>query len=272
MQGLPEFVPTDQKAAYLNALLQVGFHTLDAGSFVSPKAIPQMRDTARVLESLQFNGSDTRLLAIVANARGATQAADFPEISYMGFPLSVSETFQQRNTNRSVEEALDTVAEIQEICEEAGKMLVVYLSMAFGNPYQEPYDPAALAGFVEKLDALEAGTISLADTVGSTTPGLVAEVFGHLLARFPHIEFGAHFHSVPQQAAAILNAAWQAGCRRFDGAIGGMGGCPMAQNNLTGNMPTEAILQMAEKHKARHGLNLQAFAVAQQLKQEIFGQ
>jgi len=271
MQGLQRFIPTEQKIAYANALLQVGFDTLDIGSFVSPKAVPQMRDTGEVLERLNLTGTSTKLLVIIANERGAQQAAAYPEIRYMGFPLSISETFQQRNTNKSIERAFDSLAAIQELCESTQKELVVYLSMGFGNPYGDPYAPDMLQGFVEKLDALEVGTVSLADTVGKATPKLVEEAFGSVIPKFPHMEFGAHFHATEQMAEVKVKAAWDAGCRRFDAALGGWGGCPFAADELTGNIPTEMLLGFARKAGALpQNFDSMAFEEAQAISQTIF--
>ena len=242
MQGLHDFIPTEEKASYLDQLLQVGFDTIDFGSFVSPKAIPQLRDTAQVLDQLDLSNTSSKLLAIVANERGAKDAANFSEISYQGFPLSLSETFQQRNTNKSIEEAMDTVAAIQEICLSANQKLVVYLSMGFGNPYGDPYDASYISGFVRKMDDLGIETISLADTVGVATSKSIKDVFEAIQADYTHIEFGAHLHSNPQSAPDKIKAAYDAGCRRIDSAVLGIGGCPMAKDELVGNLATETVL------------------------------
>jgi hydroxymethylglutaryl-CoA lyase len=270
MQGLHDFVPTEQKIRYINALLKVGFHTIDFGSFVSPKAIPQMRDTAEVLASLEWQQSSSRLLAIIANVRGAEEALQHSAIDYLGFPLSASETFQQRNTNKSIAEALQQVKEIQQRCEEAKKQLVVYISMGFGNPYGDPYDASIAETMAQQLSDMGVSIISLADTVGSADVPTIDYLFKALTQRLSHIEIGAHFHAVPQQAAAKVQAAYLAGCRRFDGAIGGMGGCPMAKDELTGNTPTETMIATLSSYESL-GLNMQAFADACRIKTEIFG-
>jgi hydroxymethylglutaryl-CoA lyase len=270
MQGLHDFVPTEQKIAYLNALLQVGFHTIDFGSFVSPKAIPQLRDTAEVLAGLSLQGRRSRLLAIVANMRGVEEALRHAEVDDLGFPLSASETFQQRNTNKSIADALEVVREAHRACQDAGKRLVTYISMGFGNPYGDPYSPELVQDFVARLDAIGVEVISLADTVGSAAPEPIESLFGAVIPAFPHIEFGAHFHSVPQQAEEKVLAAYRAGCRRFDSAVGGMGGCPMAADSLTGNIATEQLLAALAPFEAL-GLDEAAFAQAVTLKKSIFG-
>jgi len=246
MQGLAHFVPTDVKVAYLNRLLRVGFDTLDFGSFVSPKAIPQLRDTAEVLAGLDLSGTTTRLLAIVANLRGAAEAGVHAEISYLGYPLSVSETFQQRNTNRGIAEALLDVADIQNQCVTAGKTLVVYLSMGFGNPYGDPYSPEMVVDFTEKLAALGVEIVAPSDTVGAATAADITALFGALIPAFPGIEFGAHLHATPEAVEEKIAAAYGAGVRRMDGALRGYGGCPMATDALTGNLPTEQIVAWLE--------------------------
>ena len=270
MQGLTEFVPTSLKVKYINQLLKVGFDTIDFGSFVSPKAIPQMRDTAEVLEQLDLSGSNSKLLAIIANVRGAESVCDFEEINYLGYPLSLSETFQQRNTHRSINQAFDDLAEIQELCEEDDKELVAYLSMGFGNPYGDPYETDYVEEFVSRLDKLEVGIISLADTVGVSSPSLITDLFSSLIPKFPHIEFGAHLHSTSQTRNEKLNAAYQAGCRRIDGAIMGFGGCPMAKDELIGNMATENIFQMMDKNDQIHTFDMTAFGKAKSIANEIF--
>ena len=270
MQGLTEFIPTATKTAYLNNLLRVGFDTLDFGSFVSPKAIPQLRDTAEVLAGLDLSATQTQLLAIVANRRGAETAVQHPEISYLGFPLSVSETFQRRNTNQSTPEALADVAAMHELCERSGKTLVAYLSMGFGNPYGDAWSPEIVTDFTRQLAALGVRIVALSDTVGASTAGTIAPLFSALIPAFPAIEFGAHLHTTPSTWREKVAAAYEAGCRRFDGAIGGIGGCPMAADELTGNMATENLLAyLAEKNVAT-GLNMAAFALAQQQAEEVF--
>ncbi|OOG72794.1 hydroxymethylglutaryl-CoA lyase [Algoriphagus sp. A40] len=246
MQGIPEFIDTAIKAAYINQLLEVGFDTIDFGSFVSPKAIPQMRDTAEVLDLLDLHQAKSKLLAIVANVRGAEDALHFQEIDFLGFPLSVSETFQQRNTNASISEALKTVEEIQNLCEARGKKQVVYLSMGFGNPYGDPYSPELVAEFVEKLAQLQVETISLSDTIGVATPELISNLFEVQIQAFPQIEFGAHLHSRAEGIEEKVLAGLKGGCRRFDGALKGFGGCPMAEDKLVGNMATEVMIETLE--------------------------
>ncbi len=264
MQGIPDFIDTAIKAAYINQLLEVGFHTLDFGSFVSPKAIPQMRDTAEVLDMLDLHKSKSKLLAIVANVRGAEDALQFPEIDFLGFPLSVSETFQQRNTNASIADALKTVEAIQNLCEAKGKKQVVYLSMGFGNPYGDPYSPELIAEFVEKLAQLQVETISLSDTIGVATQGLITQLFEVQTQAFPQIRFGAHLHSRPESIGEKVLAALQGGCRRFDGALNGFGGCPMAKDELVGNMATEVMIETLESQGFE--LNLDKSELAESLK------
>ncbi len=243
MQGLSHFVPTDLKIRYLNALLRVGFDTLDFGSFVSPKAVPQLRDTADVLAGLDLAQTKTKLLAIVANRRGAEEAVMFSQIDYLGFPLSVSETFQQRNTNKSIAAALIEVAQMQQLCADAGKRLVVYLSMGFGNPYGDPYSPDLVATYTDRLVQLGISIVAPSDTVGTSTPEAIESLFRQLLTQFPAVEFGAHLHALPGETPAKVRAVLRAGVSRIDGALRGFGGCPMAADSLTGNLPTEEIIQ-----------------------------
>ena len=270
MQGLPDFIPTATKTAYLNALLRAGFDTLDFGSFVSPKAIPQLRDTAEVLAGLDLSNTATRLLAIVANQRGAQEAARHPEISYLGFPLSVSETFQRRNTNQSTAEALADVAALHELCERTGKTLVAYLSMGFGNPYGDAWSPEIVTEFTRHLAALGVRVVALSDTIGASTAATIAPLFSELIPAFPTIEFGAHLHTTPESWREKVAAAYEAGCRRFDGAIGGIGGCPMAADKLTGNMATENLVAFAAEHGEVTGLNMAALSQAQVAASEVF--
>lgn len=248
MQGWPHLIATEKKVAYLNALLQVGFHTLDFGSFVSHKAIPQMADTAQVLPQLQLQNTGTRLLAIIANTRGAEEAAVYDIINCLGFPFSVSPTFQQRNANSSIDEAYERLQQIQNICIQKNKELVVYISMGFGNPYGDPYNEEIVFEWIQKIAALGVETISLADTVGLATAEQVYDMTHHVIQSFPKLTIGVHLHSAPQNRQAKLAAALQAGCNRFDGAINGIGGCPMANDELVGNMDT---LQMIEYFKAQ---------------------
>ena len=270
MQGLDHFVPTELKIRYLNALLAVGFDTLDFGSFVSSKAIPQMRDTAEVLAGLTLSETQTKLLAIVANLRGAENALSHDSIQYIGFPLSVSETFQQRNTNKTIAQALTEVADIQQRCVEAGKELVVYLSMGFGNPYGDAYSPELVSEFTEKLVAMGVKIIAPSDTVGSSSPEAIEALFGQLIPAFPTVEFGAHLHALPGEADAKVRAAVHAGVQRIDGALRGYGGCPMAADNLTGNLPTEEIIQTLAASGVSVGINKEALQKALMLSAGVF--
>lgn len=270
MQGIPDFIDTAIKAAYINQLLEVGFHTIDFGSFVSPKAIPQMRDTAEVLDMLDLHKAKSKLLAIVANVRGAEDALHFQEIDFLGFPLSVSETFQQRNTNASIADALKTVESIQHLCEAKGKKQVVYLSMGFGNPYGDPYSPELIAEFVEKLAQLQIETVSLSDTIGAATSELITELFKVNTQAFPHIQFGAHLHSRPDSIEEKVVAALKGGCRRFDGALKGYGGCPMAKDDLIGNMATEVMIETLEKEGYDLGLNKSELTESLKLARFVF--
>ena len=270
MQGLPDFIPTTTKTAYLNTLLGVGFDTLDFGSFVSPKAIPQLRDTAEVLAGLDLSRSKTKLLAIVANRRGAETAALHPEISYLGFPLSVSETFQRRNTNQTTAEALADVAAMHELCERRGKTLVTYLSMGFGNPYGDAWNPEIVTDFTQQLAALGIRIVALSDTIGASTTATITPLFSALIPAFPSIGFGAHLHTTPTTWREKVNAAHHAGCRRFDGAIGGIGGCPMAADELTGNMATENLLAFLAEGDLDAGLDRAAFGRARTAAAAVF--
>jgi hydroxymethylglutaryl-CoA lyase len=270
MQGLTEFIPTEKKIRYLNKLLQVGFDTLDFGSFVSAKAIPQLRDTEEVLHGLDLSGSTTSLLAIVANKRGAEKAASFEAIHYLGFPLSISETFQLRNTNKSIAEALNELSDIQDICTAKNKKLVTYISMGFGNPYGDPYDPALVNQFSDILITLGSSVISLADTIGASTPELITNIVTPLLKQNLPVEIGVHLHSTPQHAGEKIDAAYRAGCRRFDGALRGFGGCPMASDSLTGNLATETILSYFESNGHPITWNKAALQEALTMSQEIF--
>lgn len=270
MQGRESFIDTAIKAAYINQLLQVGFDTIDFGSFVSPKAIPQMRDTAEVLSLLDLHQSKSKLLAIVANERGANEALLFEEIDYLGFPLSLSETFQQRNTNKSIQEALVTVEEIQNLCETKGKTLVTYLSMGFGNPYGDPYSPDLVAEFVKNLNDLDIKVISFADTIGSAEPSLIAELYKVNAETYPTIEFGMHLHTRPQDLSSKIEAALGVGCKRFDGALKGFGGCPMAKDELVGNVATENLIRILEEKGYDTHLDKNEFSEAMKLAQVVF--
>lgn len=270
MQGLPDFIDTAIKAAYINQLLEIGFDTVDFGSFVSPKAVPQMRDTEEVLSLLDLHKSKSKLLAIVANLRGAEDAFHFPQVDYLGFPLSVSETFQQRNTNASISQALETIETIQNLCQTRGKELVVYLSMGFGNPYGDPYSPEIVAEFVQKLSDLEIQKVSLSDTVGMADQKLIKDLFKTQVESFPEIEFGAHLHSRPESIAEKVTAALEGGCRRFDGALKGFGGCPMAKDELTGNIDTEILIATLESKGHQLDLNKQELKEAVKLANYVF--
>lgn len=269
MQGLHDFVPTEQKIDYINSILKCGFDTIDFGSFVSPKAIPQMRDTAEVLEGL--NASNSKLLAIVANERGAEDASRFERIDYLGYPFSVSEEFQKRNTNATIEESLHRVEAIQKITKSSGKKLVVYLSMGFGNPYGEKWHPDLVTGWSERLNKeLEIEIIAPSDTIGAATPEIVRELFSTLIPSISDVEFGAHLHTVPENAKNLIEAAYKAGCRRFDGAIKGFGGCPMAKDDLTGNMPTERMLAWFDENGILTGIDMDAFYAAMDHSLSVF--
>ncbi len=270
MQGLAHFVPTALKIDYLNALLQIGFDTLDFGSFVSHRAVPQLRDTVEVLAGLDWSGTATKLLAVVANQRGAEDALRHPAIQYVGFPLSVSETFQQRNTHKSIAQAFQDVRSIQNQCKEAGRALVVYLSMGFGNPYGDPYSPALVGEMTAQLVDLGVNIIAPSDTVGSATPEAISALFRHLIPAFPQIEFGAHLHASPGQAPDKIRSAVGAGVQRIDGALRGFGGCPMATDQLTGNLPTEEIIQTLIEEGIGLSLNQNALQDAMRLSTDVF--
>ena len=242
MQGIQEFIPTQNKIEYINQLLKVGFDTIDFGSFVSPKAIPQLKDTSEVFEGLYLENNSSKLLSIIANKRGAEQACLFKQIDYLGFPLSISEEFQKRNTNKTIVESIGVLEEIQNLCIQKNKSLVVYLSMAFGNPYGEKYHPEIVADLTNKLHCLDVKTIALSDTIGVSNPANIAPLFSTLISEYSEIEFGAHFHTTPENWKEKVDSAYQNGCRRFDSAIKGFGGCPMAKDDLTGNIPTEKII------------------------------
>ena len=255
MQGIHEFIPTQVKIDYINKLLECGFDTIDFGSFVSPNAIPQMRDTAEVLSKLNLN-SNTKLLAIVANERGANEACAFDEINYLGFPFSISEEFQKRNTNSSIEETLKRVEAIQTKVIQSNKKLVLYISMGFGNPYEEKWSPDLVLNWAERLYKLfDIQILAFSDTIGSAKISDIEFLFQTLIPNLPHIEFGAHMHVRPENAMSVIEAAFSAGCRRFDGAIRGFGGCPMAKDDLTGNMPTEKLVEFCNQNKIYTGVD-----------------
>ncbi len=271
MQGLHDFIPTDIKADYINQLLKVGFDTIDFGSFVSPKAIPQLKDTAEVLSQLDLDSTSSKLLAIIANERGAHDAVNFDEIQYLGFPFSVSETFQQRNTNSSIDESLLKVEKIRELSHKHHKQMVVYLSMAFGNPYGDAWDLDIVAKWSEVLSTkLDINILALSDTIGVSNPKNIDTLFSGLIKEIPKVEFGAHLHSTPGTALEKVAAAYAAGCRRFDGAIKGFGGCPMATDDLTGNMPTEIMLDYFKESIINTGLNDKEFKESMQKSISVF--
>lgn len=270
MQGWPHLIPTQQKIEYINALLEVGFHTIDFGSFVSPKAIPQMADTKQVLKGLKWQQSLSKLLAIVANVRGAEEAVQLDAITYLGFPFSVSETFQQRNTNSSIAESLQRVDEIQNRCVQRGKQLVIYLSMGFGNPYGDEYSADVLLRWADEMIGRGIQILSLADTVGMATPEQITFALETLLPRYPLATIGVHLHSTPENWRQKLDAAVSAGCRRIDGALKGIGGCPMAGNALVGNMNTELIISSLEEKNLVRGLNKEALHKSLELASALF--
>lgn len=270
MQGWKSFIPTEQKIEYLNSLLKVGFGVLDFGSFVSPKAIPQMVDTKEVLAGLDLSHTDTKLLAIIANTRGAEEAVAYEQIRYLGFPFSISETFQQRNTNKSIAESLRQVAEIQQLCEAGNKELVIYISMGFGNPYGDEYNAGIAIEWVRKLTQLGVRTIAMSDTVGVARPEGIDYIFRHLVPEFSDVSIGAHFHSSITHWQEKLDAAYAAGCMRFDSAMKGIGGCPMAEDELVGNIATENLVSWCETKGLALGLNKDAFREALQLASRIF--
>lgn len=270
MQGWNHFIPTDKKIAYLNQLLKVGFDVLDFGSFVSPKAIPQMADTKEVLAGLKLNGTRSKLLAIIANTRGAEEACAFDEITYLGFPFSISETFQKRNTNKTIAESLSQVEEIQKLCLQHGKQLVVYISMGFGNPYGDEYNAQIAIDWVQRLSGLGIGVISMADTVGVAEPQGINYIFRHLIPEFPQLQIGAHFHSAPDNWKEKLDAAYASGCRMFDSSLKGIGGCPMAKDELVGNIATEQLVHWCEQMELPVQLDRAAFAEAMMMAGEVF--
>ena len=271
MQGMHDFIPTKDKINYLNALLKCNFDVLDFGSFVSPKAIPQMRDTQEVLEGLDLHGINTKILAIIANVKGAQIALQNSQIDILGFPLSISETFQQRNTNASIAEAWKMLHEISELCHQKNKELLVYLSMGFGNPYGDAWNEAIVSEFSEKLfTQFGVKTIALSDTIGCATPNLVSFLFSSVIKELPALTFGAHLHVLPEHSNSIIEAAYDSGCRRFDGAIKGFGGCPMAKDDLTGNMPTEKLLEWFLNNNIETNVNRIAFEKAYGLSSTIF--
>ena len=272
MQGVKTFISTIEKVNYLQFLLQVGFHSLDFGSFVSSRAVPQMRDTADVLDQLDLSNTKTKLLAIVANLRGAETALDFEQIEYIGFPFSISENFQMRNTHKTISESLYSLEQIKELTDKSNKTLVLYLSMGFGNPYGDPWSVDVVSQWVERLAQMEIEIISLSDTVGQAVPEDINYLYSTLIPTFPAIEFGAHFHTHPNRGYEKLTAAFDAGCRRFDGAIHGFGGCPMASDALVGNLPTEKLVTFFNERRIHTGLCMTTFESAINKTKELFSE
>ena len=270
MQGWANFIPTEKKIKYLNQLLKVGFDTLDFGSFVSPKAIPQMADTALVYDALDLENTKTKLLAIIANVRGAETAVSFEKIKYLGFPFSISETFQQRNTNSSIAEAFKTVEAIQNLCQKSDKQLVVYFSMGFGNPYGDAFSTEVVANWAEKMNKIGIKIIALSDTVGVANNHTITQLFTSLIPQYPNIEFGAHFHATNDTWQMKIEAAYQAGCYRFDGAIGGFGGCPMAEDELVGNINTQNMIQYFANQGVSLALDKGEFRKSVEISKNIF--
>lgn len=270
MQGIKDFIPTDKKVQYIQSLLRVGFDTIDFGSFVSAKAIPQMQDTAEVLSKLDLSKTESKLLAIIANTQGAENASVHPEIKYLGFPFSISENFQMRNTHKTIAESLVTLQEILNIADKNNKEVVTYISMGFGNPYGDPWNVDIVGEWTEKLASMGVKILSLSDTVGTSTPEVIDYLFSNLIPKYPDIEFGAHLHTTPDKWYEKVDAAYKAGCLRFDGAIQGFGGCPMATDKLTGNMPTEKLLSYFTSQKADTNLSAMSFESAYNEALKIF--
>lgn len=272
MQGIKTFIPTNEKVKYIQSLLGCGFDTIDFGSFVSPKAIPQMTDTAQVLSKLDLSKTKSKLLAIVANVRGANDASKHEKIDYLGYPFSISENFQMRNTHKTIAQSVETLTEILNIANTANKEVVTYISMGFGNPYGDPWDVQIVGEWTEKLADMGVRILSLSDTVGTSTPETIAYLFSNLIPKYPEIEFGAHLHTTPSKWHEKVDAAYNAGCRRFDGAVQGFGGCPMAKDELTGNMPTEKMLSYFTSLKADTQVNWMAFEAAFNKATELFSE
>jgi hydroxymethylglutaryl-CoA lyase len=272
MQGIKDWIPTEEKIQYIQSLLRCGFDTIDFGSFVSPKAIPQMQDTSAVLAGLDLSTTTSKLLAIVANLRGAEAAVIHPEIQYLGYPFSISENFQMRNTHKTIAQSIDTLQAILDLAEANNKEVVAYLSMGFGNPYGDPWDVDIVGKWTEKLSGMGVKILSLSDTVGSSTPDIITYLFSELIPKYPHIEFRTNLHPTPAAWHEKVNAAYEAGCRRFDGAIQGFGGCPMAKDELTGNMPTEKMLSYFTSKKVDSNLNPMSFESAHNEASKIFNQ
>ncbi|HUZ61365.1 MAG TPA: hydroxymethylglutaryl-CoA lyase [Hanamia sp.] len=270
MQGWRKLITTEKKIEYINQLLKVGFDTIDFGSFVSPKAVPQMADTKEVIEQLYVKDTKTKLLAIIANVRGAREAAGFEKIKYLGFPFSISPTFQKRNANSTIEESLEIVKEIKNICDKNEKKLVVYISMAFGNPYGDVYNEGIVLEWIKKITVEGIGIISLADTVGLASPSQIVSLVKETIATFPNIETGVHLHSTNHNWKQKLDAAFENGCVRFDGALKGFGGCPFAEDELVGNMNTELMIPYFKRLGFLKNLDQAELLKASQMASEIF--
>jgi hydroxymethylglutaryl-CoA lyase len=270
MQGIKDWIPTAEKAQFIQSLLSCGFDTIDFGSFVSPRAIPQMRDTAELLSALDLSKSKSKLLSIVANVRGAQDAVRFTEIDYLGYPFSISENFQMRNTHKTINQSLDQLNEILNIADSNNKVVVAYLSMGFGNPYGDPWNLEIVAEWTEKLASMGVRIISLSDTIGSSTPDTITYLFSELISKYPTIEFGAHLHTTMDKWHEKIDSAFHAGCKRFDGAIQGFGGCPMAKDELTGNMPTEKLLSYFTAKKIPTRIHPMSFESAYNRASKIF--
>ncbi|MCH2193473.1 hydroxymethylglutaryl-CoA lyase [Kordia sp.] len=272
MQGIKMFIPTEKKVQYIQSLLRVGFDTIDFGSFVSPKAIPQMVDTATVLSQLDLSSTKSKLLAIVANVRGANDASIHSEIQYLGYPFSISENFQMRNTHKTIAQSIETLQEILNIADKTNKEVVAYLSMGFGNPYGDPWNVEIVGEWTEKLSNMGVKILSLSDTIGSSTPEVIDYLYSNLIPKYPDIEFGAHLHTTPSSWHEKVDAAYKAGCRRFDGAIQGFGGCPMAKDELTGNMPTEKMVSYFTATKINTNVQAMCFESSYNEASKIFNQ
>ncbi|WP_010517561.1 hydroxymethylglutaryl-CoA lyase [Croceivirga radicis] len=270
MQGIKPFIPTANKIKYIQSLLGCGFDTLDFGSFVSPKAIPQMKDTSAVLAGLDLSKTKSKLLSIVANVRGAEDASVHPEITYLGYPFSISENFQMRNTHKTIAQSVDILKAILDIADKSNKEVVTYISMGFGNPYGDPWDVDIVGEWTEKLASMGVNILSLSDTIGSSDPDVISYLFSNLIPKYPNVEFGAHLHTTPAKWHEKVAAAYAAGCRRFDGAVQGFGGCPMAKDELTGNMPTEKMLSFFTEQKAETNVNWMVFEAAYNKATELF--
>ena len=270
MQGIKDWIPTQKKAQYIQSLLKCGFDTIDFGSFVSPKAIPQMADTAAVLSTLDMSETKTKLLAIVANIRGAKEALAHPQITYLGYPFSISENFQMRNTHKTITQSIATLSEILALAAASNKQVVTYLSMGFGNPYGDPWNVDIVGRWAQKLSQMGVTILSLSDTVGSSTPETISYLFSNLIPTYPNIEFGAHLHTTPTAWHEKIDAAYKAGCRRFDGAIQGFGGCPMAKDELTGNMPTEKMVSYFTAQKTKTNIHPMSFESAHNKASDLF--